>query len=93
MSGYLVDDETWAIRYLVVDTSNWWIGQKVLVAPTWITGVHWAEQTVSIDLSRDSIRRAPLYDPAVKWTEDEDLRLQRHHGRGSRATGGDRPAP
>lgn len=93
VSGYLVDDETWAIRFLVVDTSNWWIGQKVLVAPPWITGVHWSDQTVSIDLSRESIKKAPLYDPAVQWTEDEDLRLHRHHSRGTHATGGDRLEP
>ena len=81
VSGFLVDDETWAIRYLVVETSNWWMGQKVLVAPPWITGVHWSEQTVSIDLSRGSIKRAPLYDTAVNWTRDQDLHLYRHHGR------------
>jgi hypothetical protein len=65
----------------VVDTSNWWVGQKVLVAPPWITGVHWSEQTVSIDLSRESIKKAPLYDPVVQWTDDQDLRLHRHYGR------------
>jgi len=32
VSGFLIDDQTWAIRCLVVDTSNWWIGHKVLVA-------------------------------------------------------------
>ncbi len=28
----LFEDESWAIRYLVVDTGNWWPGKKVLVA-------------------------------------------------------------
>jgi hypothetical protein len=27
------DDETWTIRYIVVDTRNWWPGKKVLVSP------------------------------------------------------------
>jgi hypothetical protein len=26
VSGMLIDDATWAVRYLVVDTSNWWVG-------------------------------------------------------------------
>ncbi|OYV01946.1 MAG: photosystem reaction center subunit H [Burkholderiales bacterium PBB5] len=59
VSGFLVDDETWAIRYLVVDTSNWWVGHKVLIAPPWIEGVHWSDQTVSVSLSRASIQNAP----------------------------------
>ena len=27
VSDLLVDERTWSIRYLVVDTSNWWIGR------------------------------------------------------------------
>ena len=37
----LVDDRTWAIRYLVVDTEDRWAGKKVLVAPAWLTNVTW----------------------------------------------------
>ena len=88
VSGFLVDDETWAVRYLVVDTSNWWLGQKVLVAPMWITGVHWSERTVSIDLSRQSISKAPLYDPVVQWTDEQDLRLHKHYGINGYGVGG-----
>ena len=33
----LVDDQAWAVRYLVVDTENWWAGKKVLVSPAWLT--------------------------------------------------------
>jgi hypothetical protein len=31
-----LDEETWAIRYLLVNTSNWWLGHEVLIAPEWI---------------------------------------------------------
>ena len=55
----------WALRYLVVDTSNWWLGHQVLVAPPWISGVHWSDRSVSVDLSRDALRNAPAYDPAA----------------------------
>ena len=39
----LVDDKAWAIRYLVVDTENWWAGKTVLVSPGWLTRVAWDE--------------------------------------------------
>lgn len=81
VAGFLVDDETWAIRYLIVDTSNWWVGHEVLIAPPWITGVHWSDRTVSVDLSRKSIENAPPYDPTVDWGPDRDLTLHRHYGR------------
>jgi len=81
VSGFLVDDESWAIRYLVVDTSNWWVGHKVLIAPPWIKGVHWADQSVAVDLSREAIQNAPPYDAALDWGRDQELMLYRHHGR------------
>lgn len=81
VAGYLVDDETWALRYIVVDTSNWWVGHRVLVAPEWITGVHWTDETVSVNLTRESLKNAPPYDPEKTWSRQLDMSLYRHHGR------------
>jgi hypothetical protein len=39
----LVDDKAWAIRYLVVDTQDWWASKNVLVSPQWLTRVTWDE--------------------------------------------------
>jgi sporulation protein YlmC with PRC-barrel domain len=39
----LVDDKAWAIRYLVVDTRDWWPGKRVLVSPEWLTRAAWDE--------------------------------------------------
>jgi hypothetical protein len=81
IAGYLIDDETWAIRYLIVDTSNWWLGHKVLIAPEWISGMHWPSETVSVNLTRESVKNAPVYDPAVAWSREFELRLYEHYGR------------
>ncbi|MBC7705914.1 MAG: PRC-barrel domain-containing protein [Rhodoferax sp.] len=81
VSGFLVDDETWAIRYLVIDTSNWWVGHKVLIATPWIKGVHWNDRIVSVDLSLESIKTAPPYDSSSDWGRDEEVKLYRHHSR------------
>jgi hypothetical protein len=59
--GFMIDDRTWSIRYLVVNTSNWWLGHEVLLSPEWIQYVSWAESKVGIDLARQAIRDAPAY--------------------------------
>ena len=79
--GLLVDDETWAIRYLVVNTSNWWMGHQVLVAPPWITGVHWFDRSVTVGLSRQAIRDAPAYDPSATLNREQETGLHAHHDR------------
>jgi hypothetical protein len=41
IEDFLIDDETWAIRYLVIDTRNWWPGKRILISPRWIERVGW----------------------------------------------------
>ena len=81
VAGFVLDDQTWAIRYLIIDTSNWWLGHKVLVAPHWITGVRWSDRTVDVNLSRELIKSAPVYDGNAELTRDQELSLYRHYGR------------
>ena len=61
---FIVDDQTWEIRYLVVDTSHWWWGKKVLVAPDWATHISWADRKISVDLTREAIKNSPEWDGA-----------------------------
>jgi hypothetical protein len=81
VSGFLVDEETWAIRYLVVDTSNWWIGHQVLVPPQWVTEVNWPRRQVSVQLDRDKVKFAPPYDPALPLDREQEIAIYRHYGR------------
>lgn len=55
----LFDDQTWAIEHLLVSTSHWWAGHKVLIAPPWISGMHWSGGTVAIDLTREQVQALP----------------------------------
>ena len=33
---FIVDDDGWVIRHMVVDTGRWFPGMKVLVVPLWV---------------------------------------------------------
>lgn len=90
LSDFLVDDRTWAIRYAVVDTSNWWFGKHVLLASEWITDVHWSDSTVSVELTRQAVKDAPTYDPDVQiddqWERDYLAHYQQYGQFQTRAT-------
>lgn len=64
IEDFIINDETWAISYMVVDTGNWLSGRKVLVAPHWVMTISWAEAKVLINLHRETIRNSPEYNPA-----------------------------
>ncbi|MDQ3347872.1 MAG: PRC-barrel domain-containing protein, partial [Acidobacteriota bacterium] len=77
---FLIDDATWAIQYIVVDTSNWWGGRRVLVAPSWIRDVSWSTSTVSVNMTRDAIRNSPEYDPLREVSRLYEEGLYSHYG-------------
>jgi hypothetical protein len=82
VDDFIIDDETWAIRYLVIDTKNWWPGRQVLVSPQWIERVSWSESSVFVNLSREAIRQSPEYKEEALITRDYETALYHHYNRG-----------
>lgn len=81
LEGFVVDEETWAIRYIEVATRNWWPGKKVLVSPAWIERVSWKESKVYVGLRRETIKDAPNYVESMKITREYEARLYATYGR------------
>ena len=81
VEDFIIDDETWAIRYLVVGTRNWWPGKRVLVSPQWIERVSWNESKVFVNLDRETIKQSPEYTEESLLTRDYEIGLHRHYNR------------
>jgi uncharacterized protein YrrD len=81
VEDFVIDDATWSIRYLVIDTRNWWPGKKVLVSTQWVDGVSWTESKVFVNLSLESIRQSPEYTEEALLTRDYETRLHQHYQR------------
>ena len=81
VEDFLIDNKTWAIRYLIVDTRNWWPGKKVLVSPHWIERVSWSEAKVFVNLRRETIKQGPEYTKESLITRDYETGLHRHYNR------------
>jgi sporulation protein YlmC with PRC-barrel domain len=81
VQGLIVDDTTWAIRYLIVNTSNWWLGHQVLIAPKWIDDVNWIDFKVSVDLTQQAVKDAPGYDSTTALNREQEVHIYKHYGR------------
>jgi uncharacterized protein YrrD len=79
IEDFIIDDETWAIRYLIVSTRNWWPGKKVLISPRWIDRVSWGESKLFVGLSREAIKLSPEYSEASLLNRDYEMGLYRHY--------------
>lgn len=81
VDDFIIDDQTWAIRYLIIDTSNWWAGKKILVSPQWIDRISWDKLSVFVNLSCESIMKSPEYSEENLLTRDYETQLHRHYNR------------
>ncbi len=70
VEDFVICDETWSVRYMVVDTKNWWPGKHVLVSPDWIDRVIWGDKEIHVDLEVAAIENGPEYDPNSFLTKD-----------------------
>jgi hypothetical protein len=81
LEDLILDDETWTLRYLVVDTANWLPGRKVLVAPAWVESIRWADRLIAVGLTRDEVKNSPAYDPYTPVNREYEARLYDYYGR------------
>jgi uncharacterized protein YrrD len=80
IEDFLFDDETWRIRYAIVDTRNWWPGKKVLLRPRWIKRVSWRNRTIYVNMFRETIKASPQWDPNRPVSRKYELRLHKYYG-------------
>lgn len=75
VEDFVLDDETWTLRYMVVDTRNWLPGRKVLVSPAWVRGLDWAARSATVELTKAQIKESPEYRDDAPIDRDYEARL------------------
>lgn len=80
VAGFMIEGETWGIRYIEVATRNWLPGKKVLVSPAWIERVSWEDGSVYAALSKQAIQDAPEYAETMGVNREYEAALFRHYG-------------
>lgn len=80
---FIFDDESWIIRWLVVDTGSWWPGRKVLLSPQWIESMNWYDNKVFVTVSRESVKTAPGCEPLELPSRDCEEKVFAHYNRPS----------
>ena len=81
VEDFIIDDETWAISYLIIDTQNWLPGNQLLISRRWIERVDWSESKVFVNVPRETIKESPGYTAEFLLTRDYETRLHRHYNR------------
>lgn len=82
VQDFVFDDETWAIRYLVVDTRNWWPGgRKVLIGMHWADRIDWATHKVHVRLTREQVKASPVFEDVGSIHREYEMQLHQSYQR------------
>jgi sporulation protein YlmC with PRC-barrel domain len=81
VEDFLLDLETWAIRYMVINTQKWLSGRHVVIPPQWIGDVDWTQRIVSVNVSSDVVKASPEFDWSGDFSRDHETNLYRHYPR------------
>jgi hypothetical protein len=80
VENFLVDDATWTIRYMVVDTRNWWFGAHVVIAPYAVRSIDWNNSEIRLNVTRAQVKTSPPWDPANLVETMDERGLHEHYG-------------
>lgn len=70
VSGFMVDDRSWAIREVVVETGHWFAGKEILIASVKIDRISYEESKVFVNLTKAEIERTGEHKVAHAATDN-----------------------
>lgn len=76
---FYFDDQTWTVRYIVVETGNWLSGRKVLISPVAFGKPEFEHGTFSVNLTRAQVRSSPDVDTQQPIHRQHETALHEHY--------------
>ena len=57
VTDFMVDEKSWAIRELVIETGHWYSGKEILISSSKIKRISYEESKVFVSLTKEDIQR------------------------------------
>ncbi len=80
ITEFYFDDLDWTILYMVVDSSAWLPGRRILVSPASIGEIDWVERKLQTLITRADIESSPEIDLHQPITREQEVRYFAHFG-------------
>lgn len=81
VDDFIVDDQEWIVRYIVIDTGGFLQKDRVILAPGWVDRIDWGSRTAFFDLKKEVIEAAPPFNPSTPVNRTYEIELYDYYGR------------
>jgi hypothetical protein len=81
LQDFIMDESTWKIDFLVVDTGNWLPGRKVVISPKWIREIRWETSEITVNATTEQVKNSPEYEAGKHIDEEYEANLTNYYGR------------
>jgi hypothetical protein len=79
-TDFLLDDQRWTLRYMVVETGAWLSNRRVLISPLALNKADWTSRRLVLEGTREQVETAPIWHPDTVVSAEHELELSRHYG-------------
>jgi uncharacterized protein YrrD len=79
VEDFIVDDTSWKLDYLVVDTGHWFPGKKVLISPQLVEEIKWDNSEIKINVSEAIVKNSPEYKPGETISDEDHANLKNYY--------------
>jgi hypothetical protein len=79
VENFLIDDIRWDIRYVIIDTKNFWPGKHVLLSTHAVTGIDGVRREFRLNLSCETVKTSPEWNPTDVIDAEFERRLHTHY--------------
>lgn len=81
VGDFIVDDETWNLKYMVVSLGELTSNREFLVFAELINLIDWSDSQIYIGMKMEQIEKSPLYDPSNPVNEQYEIHLYDFYGK------------
>jgi uncharacterized protein YrrD len=73
------EDNTWRVRYIVVDVGGWLTGRRVLIVPTAVDQIDTDAEQVVVSLTKEQVENSPEVVAHPPISREKEIALHEHY--------------
>lgn len=80
VTDFFFDDQSWVIRYLVVETGPWLLSRKVLISPFALMEADWMHKRLPVRISKEQVKNSPDIDTHMPVSRQHETAYADYYG-------------